>query len=214
MPYFQSRPGEGISLCMIVRDEEKLLPRLLDTVVPWVDELVVVDTGSMDRTKEIVLDYGGHLFETELRSFATARNLYLDKALGDWIFMLDADEMPNEDLLNHIHIWTHYAYSVEYLIGLMITRENLLDGQPTTAGRHLESHLRLFRNGFFRYVGHLHEMPIILPGQKNVVVETAPRHCRILHHKTRERQAKQDNFYKEFATMLGDERLMELQGVI
>jgi len=212
MPFFQSRRGERISLCMIVKDEEELLPQLLDIVVPWVDELVVVDTGSVDRTKEIVHEYGGHLFETELRSFAVARNLYLNEALGDWIFVLDADEMPNEDLLNHIHIWTHYAASVSRLVGLMITRENLLDGQPTTAGRQIESHLRLFRNGFFRYEGHLHEVPV----QKwaTGIIETAPRHCLIFHHKTRKRQAKQDEFYKEFATMLGDKRLMKLQGAI
>lgn len=83
-----------ISLCVIARDEAALLPRLLDSVAGAVDDVVVVDTGSRDRTAEIARERGARVFHHAFRDdFADARNRSLEEALGDWILVLDADEV-------------------------------------------------------------------------------------------------------------------------
>jgi len=82
-----------LSLCMIVKNEEKVLPRCLDSVQGLVDEIIIVDTGSTDRTKEIARSYTDKVFDFEwTNNFAEARNESLRHATGDWILVLDADE--------------------------------------------------------------------------------------------------------------------------
>ncbi len=82
-----------VSLCMIVRDEEELLPGCLEAVAPFVDEMIVVDTGSTDRTREIARELGAQVHEfTWTGDFSAARNESLRHATGDWILWLDADE--------------------------------------------------------------------------------------------------------------------------
>ena len=82
-----------ISLCMIVKNEEKNLPRCLDSVKGVVDEMIIVDTGSSDKTKEIALSYGAKVYDFEwINDFAAARNYGIDRANGQWIFVIDADE--------------------------------------------------------------------------------------------------------------------------
>jgi len=82
-----------LSLCMIVRNEEQLLPGCLESVRGVVDEIVAVDTGSSDATPEIVRAHGGLLLQHAWREdFSAARNVSLDAATGDWILWMDADE--------------------------------------------------------------------------------------------------------------------------
>jgi glycosyltransferase involved in cell wall biosynthesis len=82
-----------ISLCMIVKNEEFFLPKCLNSVKGFVDEIVIVDTGSTDETVKIAERYNAkiyhHLWEN---SFSKARNYSLKYATSDWIFILDADE--------------------------------------------------------------------------------------------------------------------------
>ncbi len=82
-----------ISLCMIVKNEEKFLPICLDSVKDFVDEMIIVDTGSTDRTVEIAKRYHAkvyhHIWEN---SFSKARNYSLQYATSEWILILDADE--------------------------------------------------------------------------------------------------------------------------
>lgn len=82
-----------LTLCMIARDEEKTIGRALDSVKGIVDEMIVVDTGSSDGTREIVKEYGGRVVESEWRDdFSAARNEALREAEGDYVLFLDADE--------------------------------------------------------------------------------------------------------------------------
>ncbi len=84
----------NVSLCMIVKDEEANLARCLASVKPIVDEMVVVDTGSTDRTKDIADFFGARVYDFEWSGdFAAARNFSLSKAKGGWILILDADEV-------------------------------------------------------------------------------------------------------------------------
>lgn len=83
-----------LSLCMIVKNEERWLDACLRSVEGLADEIVIVDTGSTDRTLDIAKSHGARVFhETWADDFSKARNASLEKATGDWILVLDADEV-------------------------------------------------------------------------------------------------------------------------
>ncbi|MGP0062529.1 MAG: glycosyltransferase [Isosphaeraceae bacterium] len=79
---------------MIVRDEEPNLPRSLESVREIFDEIIIVDTGSVDRTAEIARAFGARVFEFAwVDDFAAARNAALERAIGEFAFWLDADDV-------------------------------------------------------------------------------------------------------------------------
>jgi glycosyltransferase involved in cell wall biosynthesis len=82
-----------LSLCVIARNEEAMLSGCLESVAGAVDEIVVVDTGSTDRTIEVALAHGARVLEKPWTDdFSAARNAALEVATGDFVFFLDADE--------------------------------------------------------------------------------------------------------------------------
>jgi tetratricopeptide (TPR) repeat protein len=90
-----------LSLCMIVRNEKQNLPRCLESVKPYVDEMIVVDTGSGDGTPEVAIRHGAKVAYFEwCDDFSAARNYAISQASGDWILVLDADEELIVDLGN------------------------------------------------------------------------------------------------------------------
>ncbi len=92
-PEFKEQLPAGISLCMIVKNEERFLAECLESVKDVVDEINIVDTGSTDRTVEIARSYGANVIFREWRNdFAWARNEALQMATKRWTFVLDADE--------------------------------------------------------------------------------------------------------------------------
>lgn len=87
-----------VSLCMIVKNEENVLDRCLSSVAHLVDEIIIVDTGSTDKTKEIASKYTSKLFDfVWINDFSAARNYAAKQATGDWILVLDADEFIDEE---------------------------------------------------------------------------------------------------------------------
>lgn len=83
-----------ISLCMIVKNEEKVLKRCLDSVADLADEIIIVDTGSTDRTKEIAARYTDKIFDFKwIDDFSAARNFAFSKATKEYIYSADADEV-------------------------------------------------------------------------------------------------------------------------
>lgn len=90
--------GITISLCMIVKNEEKVLARCLDSVADLMDEIVIVDTGSTDRTKEIAARYTDQIYDfVWIDDFSAARNFAFSKAHMDYIYSADADEVLDEE---------------------------------------------------------------------------------------------------------------------
>ena len=82
-----------ISLCMIVKNEEKFLSNCLESIENFVDEIIVVDTGSTDKTIEIAKSFNSKLYYFKWDdNFSNARNFSIEKATMDWILVLDADE--------------------------------------------------------------------------------------------------------------------------
>lgn len=158
-----AQPAEGltVSLCMIVKDEEAMLGRCLGAVRDWVDEIVVVDTGSTDRTVEIAREHGARVLHHEWENdFAAARNVSFAAATGDWLLYLDADEVLVDgdgprlrELLGRT--WREALFLVE-----TNHTGDLEDGTATT-----HDAMRLFRNRpTRRFAGRLHEQIQDVPG--------------------------------------------------
>lgn len=86
-----------VSLCMIVKNEERILKRCLDTAADLADEIVIVDTGSTDRTKEIAAAYTKNIYDFAWTgSFSDARNFAFSKCTMEYIYTADADEVIDE----------------------------------------------------------------------------------------------------------------------
>jgi glycosyltransferase involved in cell wall biosynthesis len=86
-----------VSLCMIVRNEAERLGQCLLSIYPFVREIVIVDTGSTDRTRDIAAAFGALIYDVPWTDdFSAARNFSISKATGDWILALDADEVVAE----------------------------------------------------------------------------------------------------------------------
>ena len=86
-----------ISVCMIVKNEERVLERCLDSLRGLMDELIIVDTGSADRTKEIAARYTDKIYDFAwVGDFSAARNFAFSKASCEYIYSADADEVIGE----------------------------------------------------------------------------------------------------------------------
>jgi tetratricopeptide (TPR) repeat protein len=167
----RARPATGLTLsvCLIVRDEEDHLEACLAGVAPVADELVVVDTGSTDRTVEIAKRFGARVLHVAWNeSFSEARNVALAAARGDWVLFPDADE----------HIDPAAAPALRRLLGrtwragfLFPMRSPTGDGSPATS----HPALRLWRHRpDVRYAGRVHEsvlgsLPVDLPERFELV---------------------------------------------
>ena len=94
---------KGISLCMIVKNEERSLSRTLESIKELVDEIIVVDTGSTDNTAQIAKSYNAKVFNFKwIDDFSAARNESLLHANHEWILTLDADEYLDNSSLKQI----------------------------------------------------------------------------------------------------------------
>ena len=138
---FAEPPLPGVSLCAIVKNEEHNLPACLAGAKELFDEIVVVDTGSSDRTREVALALGARVFEFPwVDHFAAARNACLARASREWIFWMDADDRlddENRDRLRRLFRELppkNVAYSMKCVC-------DSADGSVTVV-----DHIRLFRN--------------------------------------------------------------------
>ena len=148
-----------VSACMIVRDEEKLLSGCLDSIRNWVDEIIVVDTGSNDKTVTIALSYGAKVFNQQWEGdFAKHRNFSLAKATSDWVLIIDADErICEEDVLRLkelIDSDQHYIVSIN-VFNVISKDEKLTTFLPA---------VRLFRRALnLSYAGNVLERLVYPP---------------------------------------------------
>ncbi len=148
-----SESRHRLSLCMIVKNEIQNLPRCLLSVKPYVDEMIVVDTGSQDGTPEVAAEYGAKISYFEwCDDFAAARNYAISQSSSDWILMLDADEelvIESEDFFCQLRLYPE-------IIAYCFLRYNE-DGESSNriAGNYV---MRLFRNiPQLKYVSRFHE---------------------------------------------------------
>ncbi len=144
-----------ISLCLIARNEEHCLSGCLASASQLVDEIILVDTGSADKTMTIAAEYGARIFPFEWADdFAAARNYAISQAHGKWILVLDADEkltlVTRPELLDFIaaNPAEGYYFNITSFIDLngQITRDQVV---------------RLFKNNScYRFTGAIHEQVV------------------------------------------------------
>jgi glycosyltransferase involved in cell wall biosynthesis/Flp pilus assembly protein TadD len=168
----------GISLCMIVKNEERFLAQCLESVKDAVDEINIVDTGSTDRTIEIARSYGANIQEHAWRNdFAWARNKALDMATRRWVLQLDADE---ELLPESIAALRQIAAAPSHLTGVWLRCINASD-RYKGGGTISHAIIRIFPNHpRVRFHGSIHEFPSVDDSPLSMAGVVAP--VKIVHH--------------------------------
>lgn len=156
------------SVCLIMKDEEAVLAQCLDSIHDQVDEIIIVDTGSQDQSREIARTYSKvTLYEQSWKNdFAQARNAAFEKASGDWVLFLDADEFVSADFIPQLRLQLladrqpdAYCFRVESLL-----EDGSIDLQETLSGVP-----RLFPNDdAYRFEGRVHE--VVYHAHKNSLV--------------------------------------------
>ncbi len=176
-PGWKQKP-EGISLCMIVRDEERFLAQCLRSAQDSVDEIVIVDTGSTDRTVEIARGFGATVLHHAWRNdFAWARNRSIEGATRRWILFLDADE---ELLPQSRPALAAIRTAPAYQNGIWVRCRNRSDDYLGT-GEMSHALIRIFPNHpEIRFKGMIHEFPTIGGRPNGLDAQVAP--IEILHH--------------------------------
>lgn len=160
-----------VSLCMIVKNEENLILSCLESVKHLMDEVVVVDTGSVDRTAELAAAAGARVFNfTWTGDFSLARNFALKQAVSDWVMVLDADEVlepVGAEKFNRL-------LCVEGVEGYFLHVKSYLGAGQEAAW---DRAVRLFKNNpSYRFTGVIHEQvaPSILNANGGAGLATAP----------------------------------------
>ena len=150
----------NISSCLIVKNEADNIVRSLESIKKIADEIIVVDTGSTDNTVEIAQSFGAKVFFYEWdNNFSNAKNFALDKATGDWIIFLDADEYFGDNakkklrfVLKHISPNKNIDALLCKLINIDVQFGRIISENPA---------IRVFRGKTgIRYEGSIHEQPL------------------------------------------------------
>jgi glycosyltransferase involved in cell wall biosynthesis len=166
-----------LSLCMIVRDEAARLRACLESIRPHVDEMVVVDTGSKDRTREVAVECGARVFEMPWPDdFAAARNESLRHARGQWIFWMDADDVISSECGRQLRelIARHPQRDAAYQVQVRIPPG------PGEFSEGLVDHVKLFPNRpELRFEHRIHEQ--ILPSLRQAGIEVHPSELFVTH---------------------------------
>lgn len=164
-----------LSLCMIVKDEEDHIGNCLNSVKGVVDEMIIVDTGSSDRTVEICKSFGAQVFDFPWNgSFSAARNYGLDRATGDWILWLDADEELDS---SDVYKLRDILYCDDYLMSIHLI--NYYGDLPDPNKTFDMAHTRLIRNHKgFKFINNIHEMlnvnEILTASDNSQPIKTVP----------------------------------------
>ena len=161
---------QTISLCMIAKNEEKDLANCLNSVKGIIDEIIIVDTGSADKTKEIAKKFNARIFDFKwIDDFSAARNESIKHATKDWILVLDADETLGKERLNIIKelikdkendafLFLQKNYTNETSIAGFVSEGHKKNGKGY-AGWYGSFIARLFRNKKgYQFEGTVHEL--------------------------------------------------------
>jgi glycosyltransferase involved in cell wall biosynthesis len=162
-----------VSCVLIVKNEERNIAACIDTLA-WADEIIVVDSGSTDRTAAICASYPKVKYhEIPWEGFGPQKNRALDLATGDWVFSIDADERITPDLAREIRLITgnprYDAYRVK--------RKNFYRGRWVRhCGWWPDEVLRLFRRGAARFNDRLVHESVEYNGQAGVLDRPLEHH--------------------------------------
>src|SRR5438270_4408697 len=185
-----------LSVVIITYNEEANIGRTLESVQPLVfegkGEVIIVDSGSTDRTVQIAESYGAKVFVEQWKGYAAQKNSAIDKASGDWILSLDADECPDDALVEEIQYYllgrtrssTRGKVPVESMAvlastgkGFSIPRKNYFLGRWIKHGGFWpDPKSRLFRRGVAKFENRLVHEDVVLHDRNRMLTGT------LIHH--------------------------------
>lgn len=152
--YEKEQKKETLSVCMIVKNEEKMLNRCLDSVKDIADEIIIVDTGSTDSTIEIARSYGAYIHNHPWQgNFSKHRNQSIKYATGDWLLFIDADEEllgDTEGLKNWLSAVPNEINAINVAMHDMREGKSVLRFNPT----------KIFRKESVQYEGTVHNQAV------------------------------------------------------
>ena len=141
----------SLSVAIVAMDEEANIGRTLASV-RWADEIVLVDSGSKDRTREIAHEHGARIVEEPWRGYVAQKQYAVELCTKDWVLLLDADEEVSPELAEEIR---EALANPGDMNGFWLPRKNLFLGRwMRHGGFYPDPKLRLFRNGIGFVTGH------------------------------------------------------------
>lgn len=149
-----------LSVAIITLNEEEHIRQCMEAVLPIADEIIMVDSGSTDRTVAIAESLGAKVFIHEFRGYVEQKNLAFASCNSDFIFSLDADEIPDEDLIHEIKKEKEKGFSYD---GYWMKRLNYIGKKPIKFGVWKnDKQLRLVKKSMANWEGAgVHERLII-----------------------------------------------------
>lgn len=151
--YIMTNHSIPISVCMIARNEEKNIGKCLDALKPYGFEIIVVDTGSTDRTREIAAQYTDKIYDFKwINDFSAARNYSLEQASNDYVLVLDCDEMVTHLDLPAIEMLIREH---PHAVGLLARDNHYTANQMDTV--YQDRVERLFNRTLYHYESPIHE---------------------------------------------------------
>ncbi|MCH5254920.1 MAG: glycosyltransferase [Lachnospiraceae bacterium] len=143
-----------ISVCIIAKNEEKRIEKCLTSLKPYGFEIVVVDTGSTDRTKEIAAEYADQVLDfVWCDDFSAARNFSLKAAKNNWIFMIDCDEWIKTIDVDELN---YFRKHLSDAVG-SVSRENIVTENGVQTINNTDNTERFFDKRLYHYTGMIHE---------------------------------------------------------
>lgn len=170
-----------VTVCIIAKNEEKYIEQCLCHLLPYEMEIVVVDTGSTDRTKEIAMKYTDKVYDfTWINDFSAARNFAASKASNNWILAVDCDEYLTQFDVQAVRICMqqHLRHAGMIKIKNIHTQEN---GDHTYQ---IDEVPRFYNRNFYEYCFRIHEQitPKKHDAQSEIVLYTYPLPAQVEHH--------------------------------
>lgn len=162
----------SISLCMIVKNEERVLKRCLDSVKDIVDEIIIVDTGSHDKTKDIAKKYTDKIYDFKWEDdFSKARNFSFSKATKEYILWLDADDVIlNEDKEKLLELKS----SLDKNVDIVMMKYNIAYDKSGEATYSYNRERLVKRDKEYKWVSPVHE--VIVPSGNIIFSDIAISH--------------------------------------
>ncbi|MBQ8198437.1 MAG: glycosyltransferase [Lachnospiraceae bacterium] len=146
-----------VSVCIIAKNEEKNIEKCLSAIRKYSFEIVVADTGSTDRTKEIASRYADKVIDFKwVDDFSAARNFSIKHASHDWILVIDCDEFVDKLNVSEMQkLMKQYPYAIGQL-----TRDNICYDQNHNTIHTYDLVERLFHRNYYHYEGTIHEQVV------------------------------------------------------
>lgn len=143
-----------LSVIVITKNEERRIRRCLESV-RWADEIVVVDSGSTDETLKICREFTDRILVRSFDTFSSQKNAALDRATGDWVLSLDADEVVSPSLTDEL--CAMLGRDGDGCNAFVLRRENYFCGRPIRYVWGRDALVRVVRRGCGRFRGEVHE---------------------------------------------------------